>query len=418
MGLGPAYSAMLAPGAKAAVFVAAAALLAPIAVAPLYVWAPPDAVYLSPAWLHHAAALVLHLACGWMAWGVFSRLLPARSAAIAAAIFLMHPVQVEAVAAAEGLRPLVGALGALAAWRIWTSGRLWTAAAVSAAASLVHTGAAGLPLALIALEWGTDRRRESIRPLALMTAASAVSLALRGSVSFDFFAYQGVALLRALWVFMIPIGLAPVPGVEAPPLAASLAWGVIVVVAILSLRGVRAAQEGYWLLAALLLALPEFSAFAAADLASDRRFYLPLAAAAALAGLALRKTPRPVLAILATLFAALTLSQTFTWRNETSLWMESARMSPGALRPRLELARLLAPIQAVELMEDTVAMRSGDATALAALARAYARAGRGDDARRAAESALRLAPCDAAVRRTASGLGVKPLPACPFISER
>jgi tetratricopeptide (TPR) repeat protein len=251
-----------------------------------------------------------------------------------------------------------------------------------------------------------------------MTASSAASLTLRGGVSFDYFAYQGVALLRALWVFMIPIGLAPVPGVHTPPLAASLAWGVIVVVAILSLRGVRAAQEGYWLLATLLLALPEFSAFSADDLSSGRRFYLPLAAAAALAGLLLRKTPKSVLAILATLFAALTLSQSLMWRNETSLWMESARMSPGELRPRLELARLLAPAQAVELMEDTVEARPGDARVLAALARAYGRAGRSADAERMAKSALRLAPCVDAIRQTAMDLGMKDLPVCASTSER
>jgi tetratricopeptide (TPR) repeat protein len=251
-----------------------------------------------------------------------------------------------------------------------------------------------------------------------MAVALAAALTLRGGVSFDFFAYQGVALLRALWVFMIPIGLAPVPGVEAPPLAAALAWGVIVVVALLSLRGIKAAQEGYWLLANLLLALPEFSAFAAEDLASDRRFYLPLAAAAGLAGLALRKTPKPVLAILAVLFAAITLSQTLMWRNETSLWMESARMSPGELRPRLELARLLAPAQAVELMEDTLESRPGDAHVLAALAHAYSRAGRNEDALRTMESALRLAPCSQSVRETARLMGLNALPPCPSTSER
>ncbi|MBA3976342.1 MAG: hypothetical protein C0504_19210 [Candidatus Solibacter sp.] len=394
----------------------AASLLAALTTAPLYIWSGPEAVYASPPWVHHITAIALHLACGWLALGVYDRLLPARSALIAVAIFLLHPAQVEPVAAAEGLRPLIAALGALAAWRLFVAGRLWIAAAVSAAASFVHIGAAGLPLALMALEWGMQRRRQTALPLALMAVASAASLTLRGGVSFDFFARQGVALLRALWVFMIPIGLAPVPGVEAPPLAASLAWGVIVVLAILSLRGVRAAQEGYWLLAALLLALPEFSAFATDDMASGRRFYLPLAAAASLAGLALRKTPKPVLALLATLFAAITLSQTLMWRNETSLWMESARMSPGELRPRLELARLLAPAQTVELMEDTLEGHPGDIRVLAALAHTYSRAGRYEDARRTMESALRLAPCSRGVRDAARLLGLNALPPCPSTS--
>ncbi len=96
--------------------------------------------------------------------------------------------------------------------------------------------------------------------------------------------------------------------------------------------GVRAAQEGFWLLAALLLALPEFSFFSAADLASGRRFYLPMAACAALAETHAAPDPRLVLVIAGILFLTITASQALLWRNETSLWMESARLSPRELR--------------------------------------------------------------------------------------
>lgn len=221
-----------------------AAILSPLATAPLYMWAGPEALYAPPAIAHHAAAIALHTACVWMAWSVFAKLLPARSAVIAALIFALHPIQVEPAAAAEGLRPLLAALASLSAWRLWVGGRFWTAAAVFGVAVATHHSAAALPFVLAVLEYGTERRTPARLPLAVMTAVSALALWARAGVSFDFFAYQGVALLRMLWVVMVPIGLAPVPDVRAAPWAASLAWGVIAVIALLSIRGVRAAQEG------------------------------------------------------------------------------------------------------------------------------------------------------------------------------
>ncbi len=331
-------------------------------------------------------------------------------------IFALHPIQVEPAAAAEGLRPLLAALAGLAAWRFWMGGRFWTAAVVFSAAAATHHSASGLPFVLAALEYGTERRPAARPPLAGMVAVCAFVLWTMGGVSFDFFAYQGAALLRSLWVVMVPIGLAPVPDVRAAPLAASLAWGVIAVIALLSIRGVKAAQEGFWLLAALLLALPEFSVFSTADLASGRRFYLPMIACAALAGLMLRQTPRLALALAGTLFLAITASQALLWRNETSLWMEAARLSPNELRPQLELARLLNPHQAIELLEETARNLPHDAGALVELGLAYQRAGRHADAQHMLESALRRSPCDARVREAARRAGIVALPHCASTS--
>jgi len=126
----------------------------------------------------------------------------------------------------------------------------------------------------------------------VMFAVPAILLSFMGRFDFDYFAYQGVALLRALWVFMVPLGLAPAPNVRAALLASALAWGVIAVVAVLALRGARQAREGFWLLAALLFALPEFTFAAGPDLASGRRFYLPVLGCAALAGILLQNARR------------------------------------------------------------------------------------------------------------------------------
>lgn len=386
-------------------------VLSPLTAAPFYDWASALAWNLAPSWLHHLAAIVLHLLCIGLAWDVMARLAPARAVWIGVALFALHPAQVEPLAATEGLAPLAASLAALAAWRLWLDGRLWPSAAAGALAGLIHPCAAGLALVLACLEWGSTRRRETLAPLGVMFAFPAILLALKGQFDFDYFAYQGVALLRALWVFMVPIGLAPVPGVHAAPLAAAMAWGVIAVIALLTIRGIKDVREGFWLLAALLFALPEFTFVAGQDLASGRRFYLPLFACAALAGLLLQNAHRAVLAVVGLLFLAITVSQVSMWRDETAVWMESARFSPNELRPRLELAKRLAPIQAVELLEDTAAIWPDRAQAHSALGLAYQRAGRRQEAVRSIESALKLAPCDSAIRHTALAVGAQP-PAC------
>ncbi len=394
------------------VWLAAVALVyTPLLTAPLYEWAIPGGWAAPPPMLHHAAAIVLHLACIWLAWGILERLLPSRPAMIAVLIFALHPAQVEPVTAPEGLAPLAASLTALAAWRLWLDGRLWWACAVGSLAGLVHPCAAGLAMVLAAYERGTGRRRESASPLGVMFALPAISLAFSAQFAFDYFAYQGVALLRALWVFMVPIGLAPVPDVRTGPLAASMAWGVIAVIALLSLRGAKRVQEGFWLLSALLFVLPEASFIAGQDLASGRRFYLPMLACAALAGLMLRNSHRVALALTGVLMLAITVSQVSLWRDETALWMESARLSPNELRPRLEVARRLAPAQSVELLEDTARLWPGRARIHADLALAYNRAGRRGEAVRTVEYALKQAPCEAQVRDAAKILGIEP-PAC------
>ena len=98
--------------------------------------------------------------------------------------------------------------------------------------------------------------------------------------------------------------------------------------------------------------------------------------------------------------------------------MESARLSPRELRPQLELARLLNPQQAIELLEETSQNHPNDARALAGLGLAYQRAGRHADAQLMLESALRRSPCDARIREAARSVGIADLPACRSTSAR
>ncbi|MBI5085860.1 MAG: hypothetical protein HZB13_14830 [Acidobacteria bacterium] len=256
-------------------------------------------------WTFHLLSLALHLIAVWLAAGVLRELLPERAAWLAAALFAVHPLQTEAVVYVFARATLLAAVLCLLSLQLWLRGRRWAAAAAFCFALLAKEEVAAFPLVLALLEWSTSRKRAAVAPLSAMLALAAAggaraawaasSIAGSGAgsqagvTSFDYFSYQGVAILRYLWLALAPLGLTVDAEVRTAPLAAALAWGVISVVAILCWRAFRAAQPGFWILAGLVLLLPSSSVFPAADLAADRRMYLPLLCFAAAFGLVLRR---------------------------------------------------------------------------------------------------------------------------------
>ncbi|MGC4052054.1 MAG: tetratricopeptide repeat protein [Paludibaculum sp.] len=195
-----------------------------------------------------------------------------------------------------------------------------------------------------------------------------------GLSSFDYFSYQGVSIVRYLQLLLVPIGFTVDAEVRVHPLAAALAWGVIAVVAILAWRTVRAAQPGFWILGGLLLLLPSSSIFPAEDLSADRRMYLPLFCFAALFGLLMQKANRKLLYGYAAILVVLSFAQTRVWMSPQSLWMEAARHAPTKVRPKRQLARVVQPAQAVELMEEAKLLAPDDGAVATDLGLSYLRA--------------------------------------------
>ncbi|MBI4890054.1 MAG: tetratricopeptide repeat protein [Acidobacteria bacterium] len=318
-------------------------------------------------WGFHLVSLLTHLLCVWLAWEVVRELLPERAAMVAAALFAVHPLQTEAVVYVFARATLLSAALSLLALRLWLKGRLWAAVGAFGVALLAKEEVAALPLLVALLEWGTRRRRAAAGPIAAMAGLSAAAGlravyavgavagsgagAQAGITPFDYFSYQGVAMLRYLWLLLAPLGLTVDAEVRVAPLAASLAWGVIAVVAVLSWRTVRAAQAGFWILGGLLLLLPSSSVFPAADLAADRRMYLPMLCFCGLLGLVLQKADWRLLSGYAVVLTALSVAQTMVWQSPQSLWMEASRRAPEKVRPKRQLARVLPAEQAVELLE-------------------------------------------------------------------
>jgi tetratricopeptide (TPR) repeat protein len=303
---------------------------------------------------------------------------------------------------------LLAAFFALLCIRDWQRGRFWRSAAWFALSMLAKEEVAALPLVLALAEWSVDRLRNAARPLAAMLvtalliggraawAVSTVAGSGAGSQSgytpFEYLSFQGVAILRYLWLLLVPIGFTPDPAIRTGPWQASLAWGVIAAVFVLSLSGARGLRPGFYLLAGLLLLLPSSSIFPAEDLAADRRMYLPLLFFGPLLGLLLQRADSRLLSALAVIWCGASFFQTRLWQNPHALWMEAARLSPETIRAKRQLAALLPAPQAVELLNEAARLRPEDAAIPSDIGMAWLRAGDPAQALEAFGRALAIDP--------------------------
>ncbi len=364
---------------------------------------------------YHAVNLALHLAAVLLAFECLRRLLPARAAWLAAAIFAIHPLQAESVDYIWGRSMVLASLLCFGSLLAWMSGRPWTAVACFAAALLAKEECAAFPLVL-GLLWVLRRQanrlpHKSPWPIAAMLplslaaglrviyAAAVTSGAQAGTQAgvtpANYALAQGVAILRYLRLLAIPWGFTIDPDIRVPPLwLGALAWAALLALAILAWR--RRATWGLWLLAGFVLLLPSSSVFPAADLAADRRMYLPLAAFAAAAAILLsriRFTAVPIV-VFAVLLAASVL-RTQTWMSDQALWRDALAHAPQKARPRIQLARSVSAPEALRLLDEARRLAPNDPAIAAETGRTLLAAGNPAAALGEFGRALALDPRDA-----------------------
>jgi tetratricopeptide (TPR) repeat protein len=162
-----------------------------------------------------------------------------------------------------------------------------------------------------------------------------------------YFGSQGVVIWRYLRLFVIPWGFSIDPSLIRPPLRASIqAWVSLGAICLIPFRG------RFWFLMGLLLLAPSSSILPAADLAADRRMYLPMIAFCACAGVLLETVDRRAIAAIVLGLIAISIRYSILWTNPESLWREAVHMAPNAVRPRIQLARALPPERALEELRD------------------------------------------------------------------
>jgi hypothetical protein len=304
---------------------------------------------------YHVLNLALHLSAVLLLYECLRRLTAPTTAWIAAAIFAVHPIQAESVDYIWGRSIVLAAMLCFASLLAWITGRRWMAVAWFAAALLAKEEVAAFPLVL----WLFEKRRRPPAPVIVMLVASLVaglhviyaSAVTPGSTAgvragitpWHYFLAQGPVIWRYLRLLVIPYGFTVDPEISIPPVWIGLAaWAALLAVAAVAWRRMP------WLLAGLLLLLPSSSIFPAADLAADRRMYLPLMGFATAAALALASVRRkPLAPVLIAALAAIAFARTQVWMTEESLWREAVRRAPGKVRPRIQLARQLPPPEAL-----------------------------------------------------------------------
>lgn len=361
---------------------------------------------------YHAVNLALHIAAAVLLFDVLRRLIPDRAALIAAVLFAVHPALAEPVNYVYARPILLATLFTLLTIRSWIAGSAWAAAGWFAIAMLAKEECAAIPVFLLMLDLsrGSKLRR---RPLAAMLgialalglrvvwAISVTPGALAGSqagISPEaYLMAQAVVVLRYLRMLVIPWGFSVDYSAMPPAWRVEMVDGAIILyLAAMACRWFRRLGAGFWFLAGLVLLLPSSSIFPAADLAADRRMYLPMIGFAACAGLLLSRAHRAVPMAIACVLIPISIYYTGQWRDPALLWANAAAHAPEKLRPRLQLARSVSPEQGLMVLEQAARIAPQDPSVPAERGRILLALGRPAEALAAFGRALALDPANAA----------------------
>jgi protein O-mannosyl-transferase len=369
-------------------------------------------------WPYHVVNLGLHLASVWLAYRVFVRLLDGEAAWLATAIFAVHPFQAEPVNYIFARSSLLTTMFCLAALHEWILDRPWRATACFGLALLAKEECATFPLFLVLLDvWqrGRVRNFKAIGGMLFLAAAGVIRVAAAsqsivgsgaglqaGITPQAYLLTQGTVILRYLRLLVLPWGFTVDPDIAVPNLAVGLlAWAAILATAAIAILAFRKTKPAFWFLGGLILLLPTSSFFPAADLAADRRLYLPLVAWAPCAALLLlelplHKLPRAWTMAIAALFilalTTLSLERTLIWRTEESLWADALDKAPQKVRPRIQLARAVDPGRALQVLQEAESIAPNDASVPSEQGRILLQMGRPERALVAFGRALALDP--------------------------
>ena len=210
---------------------------------------------------------------------------------------------------------------------------------------------------------------------------------------FEYATAQGPVLLRYLRQLIIPYGLSIDPQIGPyPGWASAVCWAGVALLVVIAVRWFRDAGPGFWFIAGIILLLPSSSILPAADLAADRRMYLPAVAFAIGTGLLLQRVDWRILLLVIAVLCAISVRYSIVWNSEKSLWTEAVASAPRKVRPRIQLARALDPEHALEVLKDAERIVPEDPAVASEEGRIYLTAGMAPQALSAFGRALALSP--------------------------
>ncbi len=338
-------------------------------------------------WPYHITNLLLHVAVAGIVFFILRRALlddtqrNSLVAAIGAGVFLLHPLQTEAVAYVAGRSDVLCTLFAYAALSVFLKYRqpsigFGAVAAVlgfSLLALLSKQQAVAIPAVLILIDllWNQGSRLEALKRNIRLH-----SLLVAGAIAGAFWVFSVLALdttaglrvpgitpieyfwtqRRVFWHYVrllaLPVGqnLDPDFAISRSLLdhgaGAGLAGVLVLVVAAVWLRRSRPlASAG--ILTFLALLAPTSSLIPIADPVAERRVYFAMIGPLLVLVDLLRgwRTSQSFLAAvglaLLVVLGCATYSRSALWGSEMALWRDTVAKSPKKLRPRFQLAHLL-----------------------------------------------------------------------------
>ncbi len=338
-------------------------------------------------WWFHFPNVVIHCLTAVLVFFIVRRLLVFANlgesrlgllAGFAAALFLLHPAQTEAVSYVAGRSDALKVMLAFAAFAVFLyrpeNAAGWkTAAAVLllfGAAFLAKEDAIALPALLLLTDywWSSGSGWEGIRrnwkiylPLVLASLAGIVhfwniimhaTTAGFGFKEFTWYQYfftQWRAIFVYMGIFLWPANLTldwDFPISHTPFEHGAIVWGVILlamIVAAFVLRR-RFPLATYGFLAFLILLAPTSSVLPIRDPVAERRLYFAMLGLLLIVVEVLSRVEidRQVLTfggIAVLLVAAFaTHARAAVWADDLAVWEDTARKSPGAWRPHFQLA--------------------------------------------------------------------------------
>jgi len=351
---------------------------------------------------YHAVNLALHLGAAHLLLSCLKQLIPPAAAIAAVFLFAVHPIQTEPVVYIFARSTVLATLLCLVSLSFWLKEQHSIAVLWFALALLAKDECAAFP----ALLWLLPKRKST--PIAVMLGLALLAVARVGWLSFtvpgsgagsqagiyplDYLATQGYVILRYLQLLAVPVGFSVDPNIPLLGYAAGAAcWAGIGLLAYLS----YALGGHLWFIGGLLLLAPTSTIFPAADLAVDRRMYLPLIAFSAFAGLALQRIRYPMLLHAgAAVLVMLSISRTQVWMSPETLWDEAIRQAPQKIRPRIQLARAVPSTRGLALLEEAKNLAPSDPQVASEMGRILLTLGRDHEALAEFGRAVALAPGD------------------------
>ncbi|MFN8177838.1 MAG: tetratricopeptide repeat protein [bacterium] len=386
--------------------------------------------------IFHLGNLILHVACVLLVFRLLRTWVRDETAAfLGAALFAVHPVQVETVAWVTETKGLLATVFALAALDLWTGAPAAASGGIDARAPLrrraiatvfyvlailAKPAAVVVPLVAFAADVGVHRRSPRASALRLLPwlvlagaaivltkaqqpdrlAGAAATLAARPLVALDALAfYTG----KLVWPARLAIDYGRTPARALASGAIYWTWlaPAAVVAALLRARSrhltTAAAIVAAWL--GPVLGLVPFAQQYTSTVA-DRYLYpamlgVALAVASALA--ARRNVPLRIgAAALVAILAAASFAQSSRWRTSDALYRQALSVNPKSAAAHSNLASLLLADgrveEALSHFDGALSSNPGYVPALVGKGNALVAAGRLPEAIPALEEAVRLAP--------------------------